>query len=156
MLEKMQEYLKNMQQQAADAKSDDTVENMTDIVKEVADSLNQIHAIFVNTEQYARETADNVFDLTNKVAMLTNQAYSQRERCINALDSINRILSKKFDNDAGVKQQVQQTRILRKLLQKKEFETCKSQILSDVEAYKQAKLFYQTALPASKDFQRHC
>lgn len=122
MLEKMQEYLKNMQQQAANAKSDDTVENMTDIVKEVADSLNQIHAIFVNTEQYARETADNVFDLTNKVAMLTNQAYAQRERCINALDSINRILSKKFDNDAGVKQQVQQTRILRKLLQKKEFE----------------------------------
>lgn len=122
MLEKMQEYLKNMQQQAADAKSDDTVENMTDIVKEVADSLNQIHAIFVNTEQYARETADNVFDLTNKVAMLTNQPYSQRERCINALDSINRILSKKFDNDAAVKQQVQQTRILRKLLQKKEFE----------------------------------
>lgn len=122
MLEKMQEYLKNMQQQAADAKSDDTVENMKDIVKEVADSLNQIHAIFVNTEQYARETADNVFDLTNKVAMLTNQAYIQRERCINALDSINRILSKKFDNDAGVKQQVQQTRILRKLLQKKEFE----------------------------------
>lgn len=122
MLEKMQEYLKNMQQQAADAKSDDTVENMKDIVKEVADSLNQIHAIFVNTEQFARETADNVFDLTNKVAMLTNQAYAQRERCINALDSINRILSKKFDNDAGVKQQVQQTRILRKLLQKKEFE----------------------------------
>lgn len=122
MLEKMQEYLKNMQQQAADAKSDDTVENMKDIVKGVADSLNQIHAIFVNTEQYARETADNVFDLTNKVAMLTNQAYAQRERCINALDSINRILSKKFDNDAGVKQQVQQTRILRKLLQKKEFE----------------------------------
>jgi len=122
MLEKMQEYLKNMQQQAANAKSDDTVENMKDIVKGVADSLNQIHAIFVNTEQYARETADNVFDLTNKVAMLTNQAYAQRERCINALDSINRILSKKFDNDAAVKQQVQQTRILRKLLQKKEFE----------------------------------
>ena len=122
MLEKMQEYLKNMQQQAADAKSDDTVENMTDIVKEVADSLNQIHAIFVNTEQYAKETADNVFDLTNEVAMLTNQAYIQRERCINALDSINRILSKKFDNDSAVKQQVQQTRILRKLLQKKEFE----------------------------------
>lgn len=122
MLEKMQEYLKNMQQQVADAKSEDTVENMKDIVKEVADSLNQIHAIFVNTEQFARETADNVFDLTNKVAMLTNQAYAQRERCINALDSINRILSKKFDNDAGVKQQVQQTRILRKLLQKKEFE----------------------------------
>lgn len=122
MLEKMQEYLKNMQQQAADAKSDDTVENMKDIVKEVADSLNQIHAIFVNTEQYARETADNVFDLTNKVAMLTNQAYIQRERCINALDSIHRILSKKFDNDAAVKQQAQQTRILRKLLQKKEFE----------------------------------
>lgn len=122
MLEKMQEYLKNMQQQADDAKSDNTVENMTDIVKEVADSLNQIHAIFVNTEQYAKETADNVFDLTNKVAMLTNQAYIQRERCINALDSINRILSKKFDNDAAVKQQVQQTRILRKLLQKKEFE----------------------------------
>lgn len=122
MLEKMQEYLKNMQQQADDAKSDNTVENMTEIVKEVADSLNQIHAIFVNTEQYAKETADNVFDLTNKVAMLTNQAYIQRERCINALDSINRILSKKFDNDAAVKQQVQQTRILRKLLQKKEFE----------------------------------
>ena len=122
MLEKMQEYLKNLQQQAASAKSDDTVENMKDIVKGVADSLNQIHAIFVNTEQYARETADNVFDLTNKVAMLTNQAYAQRERCINALDSINRILSKKFDNDAAVKQQVQQTRILRKLLQKKEFE----------------------------------
>ena len=122
MLEKMQEYLKNLQQQAATAKSDDTVENMKDIVKGVADSLNQIHAIFVNTEQYARETADNVFDLTNKVAMLTNQAYGQRERCINALDSINRILSKKFDNDAAVKQQVQQTRILRKLLQKKEFE----------------------------------
>lgn len=122
MLEKMQEYLKNMQQQVADAKSEDTVENMKDIVKEVADSLNQIHAIFVNTEQFARETADNVFDLTNKVAMLTNQAYAQRERCINALDSINRILSKKFDNDAAVKQQVQQTRILRKLLQKKEFE----------------------------------
>lgn len=122
MLEKMQEYLKNMQQQVANAKSEDTVENMKDIVKEVADSLNQIHAIFVNTEQFARETADNVFDLTNKVAMLTNQAYAQRERCINALDSINRILSKKFDNDAGVKQQVQQTRILRKLLQKKEFE----------------------------------
>ena len=31
MLEKMQEYLKNMQQQVADAKSEDTVENMTDI-----------------------------------------------------------------------------------------------------------------------------
>lgn len=122
MLEKMQEYLKNLQQQTANAKSDDTVENMKDIVKEVADSLNQIHAIFINTEQFARETADNVFDLTNKVAMLTNQAYAQRERCISALDSINRILSKKFDNDAGVKQQVQQTRILRKLLQKKEFE----------------------------------
>ena len=122
MLEKMQEYLKNMQKQAADAKSTDTVEDMKDVVKDVADSLNQIHAIFVNTAQYALETADNVFDLTNKVAMLTNQAYSQRERCINALDSINRILSKKFDNDAALKQQVQQTRILRKLMQKKEFE----------------------------------
>lgn len=122
MIEKMQEYLKNMRQLAANAKSENTVENMKDIVKDVADSLNQIHAIFVNTEQYARETADNVFDLTNKVAMLTNQAYSQRERCINALDSINRILSKKFGNNADLKQQVQQTRILRKLLQKKEFE----------------------------------
>ena len=122
MLEKMQEYLNNMQKQAADAKSTDTVEDMKDVVKDVADSLNQIHAIFVNTAQYALETADNVFDLTNKVAMLTNQAYSQRERCINALDSINRILSKKFDNDAALKQQVQQTRILRKLMQKKEFE----------------------------------
>lgn len=122
MLEKMQEYLKNMQKQAADAKSTDTVEDMKDVVKGVADSLNQIHAIFVNTAQYALETADNVFDLTNKVAMLTNQAYNQRERCINALDSINRILSKKFDNDAALKQQVQQTRILRKLMQKKEFE----------------------------------
>ena len=118
----MQEYLKNMQKQAADAKSTDTVEEMKDVVKDVADSLNQIHAIFVNTAQYALETADNVFDLTNKVAMLTNQAYNQRERCINALDSINRILSKKFDNDAALKQQVQQTRILRKLMQKKEFE----------------------------------
>ena len=122
MLEKMQEYLKNMQKQEADAKSEDTVEDMKDVVKGVADSLNQIHAIFVNTAQYALETADNVFDLTNKVAMLTNQAYNQRERCINALDSINRILSKKFDNDAALKQQVQQTRILRKLMQKKEFE----------------------------------
>ena len=85
MLEKMQEYLKNMQKQAADAKSTDTVEDMKDVVKDVADSLNQIHAIFVNTAQYALETADNVFDLTNKVAMLTNQAYNQRERCINVV-----------------------------------------------------------------------